>query len=285
MAVSYVQDTATLTAAAASAQAPISVQCLMTKRVRWGMIMVVSGPDDVLAPEVTRRLRAAGRSVYDIREEALFSTVPVVWERHGQTVAGFLQREDGPLPLTAISAILLRLPRAWSPSLDLSLQDYTFVYHETMAAWLCIFASLTCPMVNRFAIGWWLNDVTYPVVLRKELAAVLRIALAPHSTVPLPCRAASAGTVSAVPPLTSVYLLDERIIAGAAADAAVLRLLARQRTGLTRWQHTHGVRLCRLDFTCMPRLQLVDVDICPRVDSEPSYVLDRLCAATVEVLS
>lgn len=248
------------------------------------MILVVGGPSDVLANQVVRHLQEASASVCFLSEDALYE-VPFSWERHGRSVHGVLHTEAGAIELADLSAVLLRPPRTWSPSLDLTVQDYTFVYHETIAAWLCILSSVVCPVVNRFELGWWLGDVAYPVMLRKDLARRLQIALAPQAIVPSLCAGENVSPPSPPMECTSVYVLDGRVIASATADAAVRRLLAARRQAVRCWQQDHGVALCRLDFARAALLQLVDVDICPWLDDEYADVVEQLCAATVEVLT
>ncbi len=80
------------------------------------MILILADSTDLLANEVTRRLRAAAMHVFWIREVELFETVAFAFERYGQPIVGYLRHDEGPISFADLSGVMVRLPRTWWPS-------------------------------------------------------------------------------------------------------------------------------------------------------------------------
>jgi hypothetical protein len=249
------------------------------------MILFLSHPNDCLAVEVQRRARAAALPVRSIDESTLFTAVPFALRRSGRAQEGFVQLESGETPLSHLSGVFVRLPRVWWPSSEFDLQDQTFVYHETTAAWYCLLTTLACPVINRFSLGWWLHDMTYPEMLRNQLARRIgleTVAAAPGASppgrlYPLPAsRSADAITV---------YAVGERLIPGSSRSSAVMPELARNADALRQWQREMGISLCRLDFESRDTLRVKHVEVFPLLEGEAAELVDQITAATLELLS
>jgi hypothetical protein len=112
-----------------------------------------------------------------LTECQMFSSCSFAFERNGRETTGFLQIDQQAKELRNICGAVLRLPRQCWPSVEFDLQDQMFVYHETIASWIALFDVLACPVINRFGLGWWLNDLTYPVRLCTSLARTVDLEL------------------------------------------------------------------------------------------------------------
>jgi hypothetical protein len=248
------------------------------------MILVLGHPDDALTREVSRRLAGGGMPMLCRGEPELFSETSFAFEQSRSGSGGTLRVGDTTVHLNEVSGVLMRLPRLWWPSADFDLQDQTFVYHECSAAWFALLASLGCPVVNRFDLAWWLNDVTYPDALAHDLGQRLhmptRIDPPPD---PLPPRILPTMPGKAY---SSVYLAGQALLPREAGDQAARNWLQRYLPGLAHWQRESGVHLCRLDFEAEGNsFFLKHIEIFPLLDEEPPALLDRITDATVEMLA
>jgi hypothetical protein len=249
------------------------------------MILILGSPTDILASDVNRRLSAEELPVYFACETALFTTVPFAFERSGRDLRGFLRLNGDEISLTELSGVLVRLPRTWWPSSGFDLQDQMFVYHETTAAWFSLLSSLACPVVNEFALGWWLQDSTYPELLRKRLAMRLEL----DTTACQPTTSYSGRLFPTLADASSdsinVYIVSEHAIPRSSQGKAIVDLLAQKTPALTHWQDENGIMLCRLDFEHKEKVRLKHVEVFPLLDNERADLVDQISAATVEILS
>lgn len=257
------------------------------------MLLVLGHPDDLLIQHVYRRALSDDTPIHCIDEPDLFSSVSFAFEQSGASSTGYLRIDETgsadatTLRLDQLSGVLLRLPRMWWPSTDLDLQDQMFVYHESSAAWFALLEGLECPVVNRFDLAWWLNDITYPATLVDDLGRKLNLhttAAPPDSTLP--------PRIVPKPPepsCLSVYLAGSTLIPRSPKDHAISNWLAQNLSTLTAWQHENGAQLSRLDFnheaTDPTTYSLHHVELFPWLEDEPPALIDQIAAATVEMLT
>lgn len=248
------------------------------------MILILGGSTDKLANEVNRRLKARGLPVFFARELELYSTVPFKLERSGKDQGGFIRINGIEIQLSELSGVLIRLPRAWWPSCEFNLQDQMFVYHETTALWFSLLASLSCLMINRFALGWWLQDLTYPEFLRKRLAEQLKLETSIFKT--------SSSCLDCLLPTPacnsfddmSVYLVGKNIMPRLSRDNHLVNLLKEKASALTCWQEENGIMLCRLDFENSDKVRIKYVEVFPLFENESIEIIDQIIKATMEIL-
>jgi hypothetical protein len=247
------------------------------------MLLVLGHPDDSLIREVCRRLTGDGIPMHCLDEPELFSDVSFAFEQNGTRSGGYLRVDGTTIRLNELSGVLVRLPRLWWPSNDLDLQDQTFVYHESSAAWFALLASLGCRVVNRFDLAWWLNDVTYPDALVHDLGQKLDVHTRTNplaSTLPgriLPKRPE--------PSCSSVYVAGGDLIPRSPEDGEVAKHLAAASSALASWQRESGAQLCRLDFERQgDDFCLQHIEVFPLLEEEPAVLVDQIAAATVEML-
>jgi hypothetical protein len=260
------------------------------------MLLVLGHPDDLLIQQVYSRAAGDAIPIHCIDEPDLFASVPFAFEQNGTSTTGYLSiTETGSnagttLRLNQLSGVLVRLPRLWWPSTDLDLQDQMFVYHECSAAWFALLEALSCPVVNRFDLAWWLNDITYPAALVHDLAHKLNI----HADTP-PSPSALPPRILPKPPepnCSSVYLAGSTLIPRSSKDHAISNWLAKNLSTLTTWQRENGAQLSRLDFDLEATnpegpttLCLHHVELFPWLEDEPPALIDQIAAATVEMLT
>ena len=266
------------------------------------MLLALGHPDDILIQHVYRRAVTDGIPIHCIDEPDLFSH-PFAFEQNGTSSTGYMLLEgivDGiertdeagsrnatALRLDRISGVLLRLPRIWWPSTDLDLQDQMFVYHESSAAWFALLEGLSCPVVNRFDLAWWLNDITYPATLVHNLGRRLNL----HTTAEPPLSTLQPRIVPRPPEPSclSVYLAGSTLIPRSPKDHAISNWLTQNLSTLTTWQHENGAQLSRLDFNPEANdpttYSLHHVELFPWLEDESPALIDQIAAATVEMLT
>ncbi|HVT19364.1 MAG TPA: hypothetical protein VHQ90_24685 [Thermoanaerobaculia bacterium] len=258
------------------------------------MILILAEPEDAFAAAVERCLRAAGHATIRLREAELAEQTPFALTRVGTRVGGFLRCRGEELRLDELSGVLVRLPRRWWPGQGFDAQDQMFVYHETTAALIALLAGLSCPVVNRCSLGWWLRDESCPALLREGL---------PRSTswsAELGPFAASAGGSLEPGPLAaspdeqsgsagsgrvSVFMVGEKLIAASPAAAAGAAWLAGENRSLAGWQRSTGISFCRLDLPAAGEPAISGLDIAPSLQAEPPELVERVGAAAAELWS
>ncbi len=237
------------------------------------MILVIADPYDTLATKVAGGL---GGPVLRGSEADLF-TAPFSIKIDHEKVWGTLRLHGEMVNLADLTAVFLRPYRTWWPGPEYGAQDQMFVYHETIASWFTVFDSVPCPVINRFGLGWWLQDHSYPERLRTELAAILNV---PASDSGPPAGAfGKLNPTGPDPDARSVYLVGQSIIStGKLLDTAIRSSM----TAVRDWQKRNGISFCRLDFEsgAFPRLKTVEVF--PLLDHEPARFVDRIAAALIE---
>jgi len=242
------------------------------------VILVIASPEDTLATQF------GSHCVEPIRRssEADLFSAPFSLEIDHHTVRGSLSVHGEKVSLADLSAIFLRPSRTWWPGPEFAAQDQMFVYHETIASWFTFFDCAACPVINRFGLGWWLQDHSYPMQLRSELAAILGV---PASDCAQPPSAFTKLTPTGPDPeARSVYLAGQLIIGTAIVTTGhPLDIAIRSRMSAIReWQNRTGISFCRLDFEtgAVPRLK--SVEVFPLLDREPARLIDRVAAALME---
>jgi hypothetical protein len=236
------------------------------------VILVIADPQDPLTNQFTAHY---GGRVLRASEPELFAA-PFSLEIEQAKVKGTICVQGATVALDDLSAILLRPVRSWWPGPDFVAQDQMFVYHETIASWYTVFDSVRCPVINRFGLGWWLQDHSYPMRLRAELAAILGV---PASDIEqTPSAFSKLSPTGPDPEARSVYLAGRSIVSSTLVDMSIRGRMSQVR----EWQKRHGIPFCRLDFEtgAIPRLKAVEVF--PLVDREPAAFVERLAGSLME---
>lgn len=218
-----------------------------------------------------------------IPEASLFSAVPFAFERASVELSGTLVLDNRRVPLEELDGVLARAPRAWWPSEDLDLQDQVFVYHESTAAWIALLSSLGCPVVNRFGLGWWVQDPAYADQLRASLTLELGIAAAGSTAWAEADDPTRSADVERRPGTASVYLVGGRAIAGSPGVGAVVSLLEEKGAELRRWQVETGILLSRSDFALDGGVRLDRIEAFPRLEQEGPDTVQRIATAVTEL--
>lgn len=249
------------------------------------MLLVVGDLSDPLIGAVQRHLDVQGITTKTLGETTLFEAVPFALELRGPNCSGYLTIDGAEVPLTDLSAVVMRPSRGWWPSEDFVLKDQLFVYHETIAAWFTLLNELACPVVNRFELGWWLLDPNYPSRLRADLAT--RLGCHEVATNPLPTLA---GRLLPVPPADgvdscSVFLAGSRLVPQSAGAAPSATQLAQQIGAVTAWRVDHGIGLCRLDFSQEDLPALTHVEVLPRLGGEQQALIAEVAQGIAEMLT
>jgi len=237
------------------------------------MILILAEPDDPLAGSLQTRIGERGRPVRRLSERELMEETPIALERQGRRFGGFLRLPGGDVRVQDLSGVVVRISRRWWPSPSFDPSDQMFVYHETTAALFCLLAGLSCPVINRFDLGWWLRDPAHPELLREELAE--RLGLRPDGM---------DGPGSPRRPL-SVYAVDGRLIPASGASAPLAERLSGLSAALASWQASSGLRICRLDLSGGDEPVLERLDPCPTLVDEAPAVTEQIAAAALEMLS
>jgi hypothetical protein len=228
-----------------------------------GSFLVLGSKQDLFAQEVCRRYDTA---VW-CNEDELVQARPVLFQTSRKIAAGFLVIGGTAIALHQLRGVLVRL-RDWGPSKSLGLQEQVEVYQETTASWYAALAALSCPVINRFGLSWWVRDASYPLELRGELAAALGI---PEQ---------ETGETEK----GSVYVCGS-VIRRASDDAARFeQYLHENSESLQQWQANTGVHLCRIDFSAGESLKVDYVEPFPLFDNEPSALLEEVAAGAAEAL-
>jgi hypothetical protein len=246
------------------------------------MLLILGHPDDPLVQEIRRQLAGNGTPIHCLDEPDLF-TSSFAFEQKGTSSGGRLHIDGKSIHLDELVGVLVRLPRVWWPSTELDMQDQVFVYHETSAAWFALLTSLTCTVVNRFDLAWWLNDITYPDTLVHGLARKLEL----HTQIDPPSSTLPPRILPKLPSAscTSVYVAGEAIIPRTIEDKEAASSLTSHSTALADWQRETGAKLSRLDFTRQRSdLFLHHVEVFPLLHEEPPALINQLAAATTEML-
>jgi len=252
-------------------------------KARHIVIFFASRTDDLtrwLRTELVKR----ARRIRFLDENNLFSATPFVFQRTGKKIGGYLSIGSEQVPIGKISSAFVRLPREWWPRGGLDIQDQMFVYHETTAAWFNFLTYLPCPVINRFSLGWWLQDLNYPLLLGKHLSEELDIPMVPlEPSISYGVRLLPTNR-DVTPNAASIYLVGKKLLPGASDAKAILRLLLRQPRALARWQRTHKVSFCRLDFELKPQLLLKYVETFPLFQDDPKSVVKKVVSALADML-
>jgi|GEM_PF-6568641 len=134
------------------------------------MFLLVGEPDDAFLNAVEAALGSFGRRSIRLPEAQLYAT-PFELRLGGSPTGGLIfPKGAGAVPLDEVAGAMLRIRRAWWPDAGFDLADATFVFHETVAAWIAVLKALRAPVVNDFGLGWWLGDPSYAEALRLDLA-------------------------------------------------------------------------------------------------------------------
>ena len=241
--------------------------------------------EDRLTAEVNRRLIASGQSVWCVSETDLFASTRFSLEIESTARSGLLQGTARTVSLDEITGVMFRFPRTWWPSLDFDLQDQLFVYHETASSWFCLLSGLACPQINRFGLGWWVHDLSYPDQLRLGMAERLGMATIPAAPVPPHLVRVFPTPATEAEHARHVYVVGDRVLPRTSADHEVAMHLIRRSAALAQWERDTGIVLCRLDFRQQEALELAYVEPMPMLDGEAPDIVDEISEQLARKLS
>src|SRR5882672_2601598 len=248
------------------------------------MLLICGSRDDRLVSEFLSLSTGAELKTELIEETELFGSCPFALERQGSSTQGFLDLPQLRVSLTELPGVVLRLPRLWWPSVEFDLQDQMFVYHEVTASWFALIDSLTCPVVNRFGLGWWLQDLSYPLELRDTLALALgaeTVELAGASLESIRRWPAQPGDENERSGVMSVYRSAGVTIPRQECSPDLLAHLKAREAALSQWESDTGITLYRMDFETSDGLRLKWVDVQPSFSGEPKELLRESVAAAL----
>ena len=265
---------------------------------RSGMILVLGDNEDSFAVGIYDRIRQGHTECRFISETDLFASVGFASRPGSSQLKNspdskksahsneYLRWDAFEVPLACISGMIVRLNRTWWPSVDFSLKDQMFIYHETMASWFSVlFSRLNCPIVNRFGLGWWLNDLSYPEVLRRRLSSRLRLGMTPlASASPFTARLWPTRAVDRAE-CVSVYIANKEVIPRNSEAASVAQLLSGSGPELDGWRLESGLNFCRLDFENNGDFRLAYVEPYPLIEGESEELVRQLTGAMAEVFT
>jgi hypothetical protein len=233
------------------------------------MYLVVGGVEDVLAREVFQQAGSAKLcSEADLLESCITGNLDVDGKR---------------VPVERLSGAIVRPHHQRWQSAHTTLQSEDAEYHDRIASLYSFFTNLACPVVNRFGLSWWVEDISYPWQLRMELEAVLGL------TDGRPKEKASYfgrlwPSARRVRPRTQSVYVSGGLIRAATDDAKDFEELVESRSAALRtWQQQSGVHLCRLDFDGNSPVQLWHVEPFPMFDGEPESLVRDVAISALSV--
>jgi hypothetical protein len=247
------------------------------------LILFFASRKDDLARCLSCELVKRARRIQRFDENDLFSAMPFAFKRSGRKISGHLKIDSERIPIRNISGALVRFPREWWPRGEFDVQDQMFVYHETTAAWFNLLTYLPCPVINRFSLGWWLQDLNYPLLLGKRLSEQLDIPMAPlEPSISYGVRLLPTNP-DVSPNSASIYLVGKELFAATDEAKAVLPLLLQQSVALARWQHDNDISFCRLDFDLKCKPLLKHIETFPLFQNETKPVVENVVSAIADM--
>ncbi len=235
-------------------------------RASDGLVLLLAERDDPLARAIVEQVRARGWRHEIVDEEAMFR-MPFAWHGGRGRPTGWLSlADDRRVPLDTIRSVMVRLRRRWWPSTELHLQDQVFVYHESTAAWSNLLTHLPCAVINRFPLGWWLQDQAFHQRMQRTFGDLLRL---DRDNTPWGRR---------------IYVVGDQVIAHGSRGSTI-DLLNRSPSALSAWQAETGIRFLSVrlaeDPASTPRFE---IDLCPAMAGEPADVVRAVAEATTRQL-
>jgi hypothetical protein len=157
-----------------------------------------------------------------------------------------------------------------------------FVYHETLATWFALLQSIRCPVVNRFGLGWWLQDLGYPMELQTSLGEAIHLSLAEpeYNNNLIHGRLVSTRRSSA----NSVYRAGGETFAVPECNREILKYLAHHGQELQRWEENSGIILSRLDFDTSGEMRLTGVEASPLFNEEDPELVKKVAGALLQCM-
>jgi hypothetical protein len=214
-------------------------------------------------------------------ERDLF-TAPFALRMKKDCKDGYIVINEKKIGFSKIDGILLRLPRFWWPSQDFDLKDQIFIYHETIAAWYSLLWHLDCPIINKFDLGWWLNDVNYPILIKEKLARYLHInTVQSEFNSYVQSDRIYPSFPGNLPNVKSAYIVGKKIIHRTESGRLLLDSYLRENfDNLSSRLKENGIIFCRLDFECDENkedgLKIRYVETFPLVNNEDRYILQKI---------
>ena len=247
------------------------------------MVLAIGSSSDALLREIQQQ---SGAEVILCEEAVLYESVPFALEKRGPESSGHLQIHGRRIAFGDLTGVILRPPRMWWPGDEYDLRDQMFVYHETAASWYAVFSSLQCPVVNRFGLGWWLQDPGYALGLKARLSLALGLPSVDTDDDPSvrngriwPTARSSAASAA------SVYVAGSRVAGASSSDGGAAEAIRRRPDALREWQDETGISLCRVDFDCEGDVAVRHVETFPLLEGEPAELAARIASATLEHLT
>ena len=246
------------------------------------MLLVCGNAGDPLIDAIHDLDQRGESAIRSCSEAELFGSIGLALELDRESVCGRLQIENESVAFTELDGIVLRLPRTWWPEDGFDLQDQMFVYHETLATWFALLQSIRCPVVNRFGLGWWLQDLGYPMELQTSLGEAIHLSLAEpeYNNNLIHGRLVSTRRSSA----NSVYRAGGETFAVPECNREILKYLAHHGQELQRWEENSGIILSRLDFDTSGDLRLTGVEASPLFNEEDPELVKKVAGALLQCM-
>jgi len=248
------------------------------------MWLICGNTQDRLVQELLTFPRSMAASMVSVEEDELFASLPFSFKRESLNTKGFLQLRGHRVELTDLCGVVLRLPRRWWPSQNFDLQDQMFVYHETIASWFATFSSLVCPVVNRFGLGWWLQDVNYPVELRNSLARVLNFPIKDSAETGDPTDRFRPTDRTTRLNIHSVYRSGGVMLPAPGCSTDLLANLTKQADQVSEWENRSGICLSRIDFEYFDCWHLRWIEVFPLLEQEPHHLIHGIASGIAQQL-
>jgi len=241
--------------------------------------LVVAEPKDRLAQRVCGLIPQVIRCT----ERELFATCGFALLQDGTSVEGTLTLAGQPLPLAQLSGVLFRPARRWRPPSGLGARHRAFVRHETQAAWCAVLNALTCPVLNRMAPAWWLDDTWYRAHLAQAFAQQLDLPLSSGGD-----GWGERGVLSGAPSpetLASAYAVGKHLVVIDQTLSALESHLAAHAAELAQWQHATGIGFARIDFVHRSGYAVERVEPLPAMGRAREALLDSVSRRVAEALA
>jgi hypothetical protein len=249
------------------------------------MLLVCGNQQDILVQEFISQGNDSSTETIILTETEMFNETGLCLTKSRLQTDGYLRVGTRRFELAEIKGVLLRLNRDWWPSASFDLKDQMFVYHETVAAWYALLDSLSCPVLNRWGLGWWLQDLCYPERLRVSLGELLQLPLVDNDNASFLNGRLLPTSPRQQEGLESVYRAAGQTIAGDYCSEALIDYMDSRKQQVLEWEAQHGIYLSRLDFHVGDGITLEHAESYPALNQEVKGITSRIAVALREVMT
>lgn len=206
----------------------------------------------------------------------------ITYSAHAQR--GIIDVNGNKVDIRDLSGVIVRPLGRWWPSSEFDHQNQVFIYHESNAAWLGLISNLSCPVINRYAPNWWLNDPNYLFAIRNQLASYLDMEIPSTALLSLfVLNKDSYSNMSLDGIIHRIHFVARNIIQSESDNTT--EFLDSYLSQVFKWQHKAGIIFGRLDFYKPKNAepQLLYVEPCPTIDGEPARVVEQITKCMQEL--